>query len=305
MDMKKILQALDGATSKPVEGSDDIKKTLNILTEGTNPHKVSLPVQMAMQHYAEPTAKETSKPSLLKQYFAEAEESFNQEKNEKRQLINQYAKIIAERVQMKESVQLDELNLKPWEKKSPFSKKGYKELEKRQNAKMIQANLDIDDADEEDDPEKLKKAEDAWFKARERRKRASIKAQLAKNENAIPGHSPGFTGGVGPGLQSNQPMEDTNPKDIVKLDIPLLIRLLEYAREDAKTDMDLHNVTEKLINFSKKGKVLSMAQYDAIVGEQKLLPEPTNEACWKGYQQIGMKKKGKKTVPNCVPKRKK
>jgi hypothetical protein len=33
-----------------------------------------------------------------------------------------------------------------------------------------------------------------------------------------------------------------NPKDIIKLDIPLLIRLLEYAREDAKTDMDLHNV---------------------------------------------------------------
>ena len=25
------------------------------------------------------------------------------------------------------------------------------------------------------------------------------------------------------------------------------------------------------------------------------------EACWKGYKQIGMKKKGKKQVPNCVP----
>lgn len=304
MDMKKILQALDGATSKPVEGSDDIKKTLNILTEGTNPHKVSLPVQMAMQHYAEQTDKESSKPSLLKQYFAEAEESFNQEKNKKRQLNNQYAKIIAERVQMKESVQLDELNLKPWKKKSPFSKKGYKEVEKRQTLKMKQADKDYTDADEEDDEEKMKQSDDAWFKARNRRARASIKSQLAKNENAIPGHSPGFTGGVGPGLQSNQPMEGTNPKDIVKMDIPLLIRLLEYAREDAKTDMDLHNVTEKLINFSKKGKVLSMAQYNAIVGEQKLLPEPTNEACWKGYKKVGMKKKGKKIVPNCVPKEK-
>lgn len=26
------------------------------------------------------------------------------------------------------------------------------------------------------------------------------------------------------------------------------------------------------------------------------------EACWKNYKQIGMKKKGKRTVPNCVPK---
>ena len=26
-----------------------------------------------------------------------------------------------------------------------------------------------------------------------------------------------------------------------------------------------------------------------------------NEACWSGYKQVGMKKKGTKTVPNCVP----
>jgi len=26
-----------------------------------------------------------------------------------------------------------------------------------------------------------------------------------------------------------------------------------------------------------------------------------NEACWDGYKQIGMKKKGKRMVPNCVP----
>jgi hypothetical protein len=26
------------------------------------------------------------------------------------------------------------------------------------------------------------------------------------------------------------------------------------------------------------------------------------EACWKNYKKVGMKKKGKKKVPNCVPK---
>jgi hypothetical protein len=25
--------------------------------------------------------------------------------------------------------------------------------------------------------------------------------------------------------------------------------------------------------------------------------------CWKGYQMVGMKKKGGKNVPNCVPKK--
>jgi pyrimidine deaminase RibD-like protein/FMN phosphatase YigB (HAD superfamily) len=29
--------------------------------------------------------------------------------------------------------------------------------------------------------------------------------------------------------------------------------------------------------------------------------ESLDEACWKGYKQLGMKKKGKRTVPNCVP----
>jgi hypothetical protein len=27
------------------------------------------------------------------------------------------------------------------------------------------------------------------------------------------------------------------------------------------------------------------------------------EKCWKGYEQKGMKKKGKKTVPNCIKKK--
>ena len=27
--------------------------------------------------------------------------------------------------------------------------------------------------------------------------------------------------------------------------------------------------------------------------------------CWKGYEMIGMKKKGKRNVPNCVPIKKK
>lgn len=30
-----------------------------------------------------------------------------------------------------------------------------------------------------------------------------------------------------------------------------------------------------------------------------------NKPCWKGYEMIGMKKKGSRNVPNCVPKKKK
>lgn len=61
-----------------------------------------------------------------------------------------------------------------------------------------------------------------------------------------------------------------NPKDKVTFDVPLFIRLLEYAREDAKTDMDLHNVTENVIALSETGKTLTMDDYDNIVKVDEL-----------------------------------
>ena len=59
-----------------------------------------------------------------------------------------------------------------------------------------------------------------------------------------------------------------NPTDRVTMDVPLMIRIMEYAREDAKTDMDLHNVAEQLIKLSASGKTLSMQDYDSIVAQQ-------------------------------------
>lgn len=59
--------------------------------------------------------------------------------------------------------------------------------------------------------------------------------------------------------------KEKNPIDIITLDVPLMIRLLEYAREDAKTDMDLHKVAENLIQLSKEGRLLDMNDYDSIV----------------------------------------
>jgi heat shock protein HspQ len=57
--------------------------------------------------------------------------------------------------------------------------------------------------------------------------------------------------------------EAVDKKDSVVMDIPLLIRVLELAREDLKSDMDLHKVVEKLINIRNKG-ILTMDDYDYI-----------------------------------------
>jgi hypothetical protein len=58
--------------------------------------------------------------------------------------------------------------------------------------------------------------------------------------------------------------EETDKKDTVTFDIPLLIRTLERAREDIKTDIELHQMVEKLINIRHKG-VLTMDNYDEII----------------------------------------
>ena len=69
--------------------------------------------------------------------------------------------------------------------------------------------------------------------------------------------------------EEEQLAEFSNPQDKVTVDIPLLIRIMEYAREDAGSDMDLHDVAENLIRLSASGKTLGMSDYDSIVGHAK------------------------------------
>ena len=177
--------------------------------------------------------------------------------------------------------------------------------------------------------------------------------------------------------EKKQVKEEADAKDVVSMDIPLLIRVLEFIREDVKTDMDLHRVVENLIDLRTQG-VLTMDDYEKAVAikaikeeieqieeldtktldsyitkvatgpsrgmtqkgtlksikaiggvttalrkkAEKPITELKNQddnqeldshitreekkmkdtdPCWKGYQMVGMKKKGGRSVPNCVP----
>ena len=62
-------------------------------------------------------------------------------------------------------------------------------------------------------------------------------------------------------------MEEENPVDIVSMDVPLFIRMLEFAREDASTDMDLHDLAQKAIEMSSEGEPLTMMHYDELVSK--------------------------------------
>lgn len=53
--------------------------------------------------------------------------------------------------------------------------------------------------------------------------------------------------------------------DIIKVNVPLMIRLLEYARENATGDVDLHLIVERMIDLGEFGEALEMDDYAEIV----------------------------------------
>ncbi len=50
-----------------------------------------------------------------------------------------------------------------------------------------------------------------------------------------------------------------------------------------------------------KAKALARWNCESVEDLEQMLEEAKKDPCWKGYKQIGMKKKGSKQVPNCVP----
>jgi hypothetical protein len=61
--------------------------------------------------------------------------------------------------------------------------------------------------------------------------------------------------------------EAVDRKDTITFDIPLLIRVLEFTREDLKSDINLHKMVERLLNIRGKG-TLTMKEYGRIVKEE-------------------------------------
>jgi hypothetical protein len=54
--------------------------------------------------------------------------------------------------------------------------------------------------------------------------------------------------------------------DTITMDVPLFIRTLEFAREDAKTDMDLHDFSQRAIKLTKEKGTIDMSSYNELIG---------------------------------------
>jgi hypothetical protein len=104
---------MDGVATQPVVGANDMAKFLSIvdknnnvqvLQEGSNPHKVSLPVQIAMQHYQQPKEETVKTPSLMRNYLEKVAEEEAEEAAIREQRIRMYSQKVAERVLAKENL---------------------------------------------------------------------------------------------------------------------------------------------------------------------------------------------------------
>lgn len=56
--------------------------------------------------------------------------------------------------------------------------------------------------------------------------------------------------------------------DVIKINVPTFVRLLELVREEVKNDPDIHDIAEIATRLSDS-RVISMQDYDAIVRYMK------------------------------------
>jgi hypothetical protein len=83
---------------------------------------------------------------------------------------------------------------------------------------------------------------------------------------------------------------------------PVFEDVPDDVRENWIDELTIKQFNEELADvFPYIYKLVSEATRAADLGPDDLMAEADKDPCWKGYKQIGMKKKGGKEVPNCVP----
>jgi len=110
MDMKKILQAIDGAASKPVEGVDSMSKFVKVVREGQGPlNRLTQAESIAVYHSDPVEKRETitspvlnvakdAKPSMIGKYFKAVENELAESNSRYKDRADQLAGIVAKKV---------------------------------------------------------------------------------------------------------------------------------------------------------------------------------------------------------------
>jgi hypothetical protein len=291
MDMKKILQAFDGTANKPVQGSNDMKKFMSIVTEGTNRQTVA--EQMIVQEYSKPVAKKGN--GVINKYI----DAVLKESEEKLLEKKARAAVTAKRVlaRMEESKQKEAPKPRNFVAKNAKTAgagahKDKKKAEKQGDVKHKGKALDIAEVSLGDYRKKAKMSKaghemDYAFdrpenKPMHKHKIAQRTAGLTRAEKRI--------------KPMSKPSSEPVDSEALQARLADLERQFDphYEYSDDHSVWSKHNAIRQQIQSIKRQ--LRDANESMVEGDE--------DPCWANYKMVGTKKKGGKTVPNCVPKKK-
>ncbi len=284
--MKKILQAVDGANTKAEVNSSDIKKFLTIV-EGKGPlNRPTAAESIAMQHYAEPAKKtitapvlnvaEGATPSMIGKYFKAVEQEIAEAADRSKDRARQLAERVIERVTIGPDGQATGgLKPTPVDPNTPATPAAPaepaatlpgKDLPRAEKADRTAQTVTVNGQD----------YEMIWLEPGGIRPRGGQRFSLPMGMMGIRGIG-NYIGIIAGGKAYMLPKgeQESIQEQYTYKDIAEMARL-------GYSDID---IAEHL-------------GFDLTEG----LKDPKDNPCWKGYKPVGTKKKGGRTVPNCVPK---
>ena len=364
MDMRKILQTLDTTAKKPVQSSNDMKKFMTIVTEGTNRQTVA--EQMIVQEYSKPEPKQQGN-GIIKQYFNEVLKESEEQTLERKTRVQLAAKRVIARMEESKKEPPKPRNFvaknaktagagahkdkKKAEKQGDVKHKG-KELAEvslgdyRKKAAVNKAVAQANKFFDRDNPEKVADA-DRTIAKRERGlgradhrldrtikampkptpvpvDKAKLQARLADLEREFDPHYEysddhrvwQHHSAINQQIRNIERQlrsvdegifdPETNPQiDQLKAMLadpkyannPQWKAQLEKRLKKAQDRQDILGT----MAADKTGQPIKVLPPDQYKGT---LDEGDEDPCWADYKMVGTKKKGGKTVPNCVPKKK-
>ncbi len=285
MDMKKILQAVDGASSKkPAEGSNDMKKFMQIV-EGKGPlNRLTAAESMAMQTSAKKktitnpvlNVKEDAKPSMIGKYFKTVQEELLEAEQKHKERATSLAKKVIERVTIGPDGQVTggfkptapdpDAPPKPAAPAEPPATLPGKDLPRAEKADRNAQTVTVNGQE----------YEMVWLEPGGIRPRGGQRFALPMAMLGIRGIG-NYIGIIAGGKAYMLPKgeQESVQEQYTYKDIAEMARL-------GYTDKE---IAEQLGFELNEG-----------------LKDPKDNPCWKGYKPVGTKKKGGRTVPNCVPK---
>ena len=306
MDMKKILQALDTTAKQPVQNANDMKKFMTIVTEGVNRQTVA--EQMITQEYSKPTTKKGN--GAIHKYI----DTVLKENEEKVLEKKARAQAAAQRVlaRMEEAKQAESPKPRNFVAKNAKTAGAGVHKDAKKAAKEVRGQKHKSKEMAEGLPQTLRKVVPGYAKREIDKKidaekfgrtdvdRDANYYRYKKIQDKIKNKemAEGLLGDLfGPGTNDQieqlkamlaNPKYANNPQWKAQLE-----KRLKIAQD--RQDLDYGMAVDK------RGEPLKVLPPDQYKGN---LDEGDEDPCWADYKMVGTKKKGGKTVPNCVPKKK-